>query len=110
MEKANIGETSAIFISRFMASWGFITGLAIGLTTWIVIKDLTNEQPLEVFNLGISLFTLFLDLIILRAAISLRNLDRQMMEAMMKIDKKILAKENETLRLLNTLIDLHGVK
>lgn len=72
----------AIFFSRFIATWKFIILLNIGIIFWIFFKHLEDGADLDVFNLFISSFTLFIDLIILKAAISLRDMDREKMDMM----------------------------
>lgn len=100
----SFGESCAVMLSKFMATWTFIALLAIGLTAVIVARHLVDGAPLDVFNLGVSLYTLFIDLIILKSAISLRNMDRAMMETMLKLDRKILVKEEEQSKLLKELM------
>lgn len=104
------GERCAILLSRFMATWIFIIILFSVLALIIVGRNLTDGEPLDVFNLGVSLYTLFVDVVILKAALSLRNMDRTMMEMMLRIDKKILAKEEEQIKMIKELMLLVRAK
>jgi len=98
-DKLPFGEQVAIYLSRFMATWIFILGLFIFVLWSVHFYSLLAEgKPIDIFNLCISLYTLFVDLIILKAAISLRNLDRSVSDIILKIDKRILKQENETHR------------
>lgn len=110
MSKIAFGELCAISLSRLMATWIFIALLGIGLAAWIMVKHLVDGAPLDVFNLGVSLYTLFVDLIILKAAISLRNMDRAIAESILRIDRKILAKEEEQIKLIKELMIMQGAK
>lgn len=91
-------ENIAILMSRFMATWKFIVILFAGIGGYIWFGGiLANEKPLDDFNLAVSLLTLFIDLIILQAAINFRDMDRKYFEKGMKLDRDILKeiKENK---------------
>jgi hypothetical protein len=86
-EDLKVGDKVALFVSRSISSW---LVLAIFCTTMGIYIDLSHvlagEKPLDIFNLGISLYTIFIEIIILRATISQRNMDRALSE---KIDKTL---------------------
>lgn len=89
-EHTSIGDRIAIIVSRMLATWIFIALLCVGEGSYIAMRHLYEGSVLDVHNLCVSLFTLFIDVIILRAAISLRNLDRALTEKILRSERVIL--------------------
>lgn len=97
--KKNFSNKIAVFISRVMSSWLFIIILMICSLTYVVDEKLLNGPRLDTFNLVVSLYTIFVELIILRATLSLRDMDHNMMRNISKKEDEILKQvrnENNT--------------
>lgn len=90
MKIRNVSDRLAIFISRIMASWVFIITLVFAATLYVLSEKLFDGPKLDTFNLSISLYTIFVELIILKATLSLRDMDRGMMDSISKKEDKIL--------------------
>ncbi len=86
----NISDRLAILISRIMSSWIFILSLGVASTTYVLYEKLFDGPKLDTFNLGVSLYTIFVELIILKATLSLRDMDRGMMDSISRKEDKIL--------------------
>jgi hypothetical protein len=113
-EEINLGwgDKVALFSSRFMSTWPFIILLSIGVYEVIHAYNLlTASNPLDIFNVLVSLYTLFVDLILLRSAISQRNMDRALAEKMDKTLMRVIQQERRMIKLEETAIgqldDLH---
>lgn len=99
-----LGDKVALLISRAMSTWVFICFLIVGM--WDFIRKynlLIAGQPLDIFNLGVSLYTLFVDLIILKAAISQRNMDRALSEKIDRTQENILRLEEAAITKIDRL-------
>jgi len=97
--KKNFSNKIAVFISRVMSSWLFIIILMICSLAYVVDEKLLNGPKLDTFNLVVSLYTIFVELIILRATLSLRDMDHNMMRNISKKEDEILKQvrnENNT--------------
>lgn len=97
------GDKIALWLSRFMSTWFFISILGVFLIGFVTEMGLLHGAALDVFNLIVSLYTLFVDLIILRSAISQRNMDRA-------LGDRIFARESEAIKLLKQLKEELSVK
>ena len=121
-DNLTIGDRAALRVSKITSSWPFIFLLGIGIYEIIHIYNiLADFKPGDTFNLYTSLFTLFLDIIILRGSITLDRQNKIMSETlreainmqkdqlllmmgydekMIRLEELILAKEDKIIKIL----------
>lgn len=98
IQKLRPGERWAMRISRLMGSWWFI-GLLGGVMGICLIRwHLWNGNALDVFNLAVSEYTLFVDVIILKANNALND-------SFLMIMNKIISLEETIMTLCNNIIE-----
>ena len=89
------GDRAALAISRFMSAWWFFLFLGVG-TAYIIWEwhIFSEGKAADNMNIGISLYTIYVELMLLRAGQTARNIDRALAE---KIDKALSLIAGQTL-------------
>ena len=91
----NMGDKVALAVSRFMSAWWFFLFLSVGTTYIIWEWQIFSEgKAADNLNIGVSLYTIFVELMLLRAGQTARNIDRALTE---KIDNALSLIAEQTL-------------
>lgn len=99
-----LGEKISIFISRTIATWYFVAIGCVFVGWNVYVDNLLKGAPLDVFNLKISVYTIFIEIIILMATLGLRDMDRKMADKILETEKRILTQLKAQDVLLDSLI------
>lgn len=108
--KEPFGDRIAMKLSRFMGSWWYIGGLGAAIESFVLRMELLNGSPIDVFNLLVSVYTLFVDLVILKAANAFNDTMNKVLNRIIQHEKMSLkyhahhAEEIECVRAENNTI------
>lgn len=98
--RAKYGDPIAMWLSRMMGTWVFISALAAIICLIIQFYHLLMGQALDVFNLVISLYTLFVDLIILKSNNTLNATFFRIINRIWELEQKIMGSIRDLIKLV----------
>jgi hypothetical protein len=99
------GERYAMRISRIMGSWRFIGILGGVIGCFCIHYHLWDGSILDVFNLAISLYTLLVDIIILKANNTLNDSFILILNKIISLEETIISLEKSIIAFCETIIN-----